>query len=106
MVEMRDSWPIVLGVVLQYVTNAQQRFIVKTVLMSMYVQNYAITLANQLGKHSTNRVLGLKLTDETLNSLREDQVGQLYQLFQETQKPLNPDNPVGENPFQVPTNTQ
>lgn len=78
-------------------------------IMMLYcvrVQNYAITLANQLGKHSTNRVLGLKLSEETLNGLREDQIGQLYQLFLETQKPLDPDNPLGENPFQVNKNVQ
>lgn len=69
------------------------------------MQNYAITLANQLGKYSTNRILGLKLSEERLNSLTEDQVGQLYELFQETQKPFNPDNRFGENPSKVTQTT-
>ena len=36
--------------------------------------------------------------------MREDQIGQLFELFQETQKPVNPENPIGANPH-VSNNT-
>jgi hypothetical protein len=61
--------------------------------------NYAITLAQQLGKRSTNQLFGLKLSEEQLSALNDQQVGQLYELYQETQKPVNVDNPVGHNPM-------
>lgn len=32
-------------------------------------------------------MLGLKLREQQLNELREDQIGQLFELFQEIQKP-------------------
>jgi len=50
-------------------------------------QNYAITLAEQLGKHTTSEALGLKLDEAQLNALRDDQIGQLFELFQEIQNP-------------------
>jgi hypothetical protein len=62
------------------------------------LQNYAVTLAEQLGKRSATKVLGLQLSESQLSALRDDQLGQLFTLFQETQKPVNPDNPLGENP--------
>lgn len=50
-------------------------------------QNYAITLAEQLGKQTTSEALGLKLDEAQLNALRDDQIGQLFELFQEIQNP-------------------
>lgn len=52
----------------------------------MVLQNYATTLAQQLGKYTTHEALGLKLTERQLNELRDDQVGQLFELFQEIQR--------------------
>ena len=51
------------------------------------LQNYAVTLAEQLGKHATHNALGLRLTESQLDELRDDQVGQLFELFQEIQRP-------------------
>jgi len=50
------------------------------------LQNYAVTLAQQLGKLTTDQALGLKLHDQQLGELRDDQIGQLFELFQEIQK--------------------
>ena len=40
-----------------------------------------------MGKFTTHEALGLKLTDKQLNELRDDQIGQLFELFQQIQKP-------------------
>ena len=50
------------------------------------LQNYAVTLGQQLGKYTTHTALGLKLGQQQLNELRDDQIGQLFELFQEIQK--------------------
>ena len=50
------------------------------------LQNYAVTLGQQLGKYTTHSALGLKLGEHQLNELRNDQIGQLFELFQEIQK--------------------
>ena len=44
-------------------------------------------MAQQFGKHTTHQALGLKLSDDQLNNLRGDQIGQLFELFQEIQNP-------------------
>jgi len=60
--------------------------------------DYAITMAKQIGKRSATKQLGIQLNDEHLNDMNEEQVGQLYELFKETQKDIDEDNPLGENP--------
>jgi len=47
-------------------------------------------LAQQLGKYTTHEALGLKLSEQQLSELREDQIGQLFELFQQIQKPSSP----------------
>jgi hypothetical protein len=64
----------------------------------LLLQEYAITLAKQMGAKEAGQKLGLQLTPCQVESLAEDQVGQLYELFKETQKPVDPDNVLGENP--------
>jgi len=44
-------------------------------------------LAQQLGEQATRKALGHKLTDSQLGELRNDQIGQLFELFQEIQSP-------------------
>jgi hypothetical protein len=62
------------------------------------LQDYAITLAKQMGAKEAGQKLGLGLSACQINHLSDDQIGQLYELFQETQKPVDPDNKLGENP--------
>ncbi|XP_070537121.1 succinate dehydrogenase assembly factor 3, mitochondrial-like [Ptychodera flava] len=53
---------------------------------------YANTLVLQMGQGEMSKI-GVHLTEDKVDNLREDQVGQLHELFQETTKP---------NPFQPP----
>ena len=67
---------------------------------SMFLfQNYAIMLAKQIGKKSAHQNLGLNLSGKQLENLGDEQVGQLFELFEETQKSVDPDNSVGANPY-------
>ena len=45
--------------------------------------------------------MGLSLTEEELDNFSEDQLDQLFALYKETQKPVDPDNPLGDNPHVV-----
>lgn len=66
------------------------------------MQDYAITLAKQIGKRSTSQHLGLRLLPDELDKFSPEQVAQLYELFQETQKAIDPDQPLGNNPHLNP----
>jgi len=49
--------------------------------------SYAITLAKQLSKRTAFQSFGLNITEDQLQSFKEEQVVQLYELFQEATKP-------------------
>ncbi len=53
-------------------------------------QNYAITLAKQLGKKSAYATLGVPLKDNQLELMSDEQISQLFDLFQEIQGPTVP----------------
>ena len=44
-------------------------------------------LSSQLGKSATSKQLGLKMSEKDLENLNEEQIGQLYELYQEIQNP-------------------
>ena len=46
-----------------------------------------ITLAKQLSKRTAFQSFGVDLTENQLESFRQEQVGQLWELFQESSKP-------------------
>ncbi|ESO00002.1 hypothetical protein HELRODRAFT_83454 [Helobdella robusta] len=54
---------------------------------------YANTLSKQIGKSAANEKLGLGFSEEELNKLNEEQVGQLFELYQETQRVQGKDVP-------------
>jgi len=53
--------------------------------------SYAITLAKQISKRSAFQSFGIDLQEKQLEDFKEEQVVQLYELFQETTKPPNSD---------------
>jgi len=54
-----------------------------------------------LGKRATSEALGLKLTDKQVNELRDDQIGQLFELFQEIQRPSSASQDATESDRQT-----
>ncbi|GAB1598441.1 succinate dehydrogenase assembly factor 3, mitochondrial-like [Argonauta hians] len=48
---------------------------------------YYVTIAKQLSPKNRSGVLGENLSSEFLDCFTAEQLGQLYELFQETQKP-------------------
>ena len=54
----------------------------------LYLQKYYVTLSSQLlpKQISKTHSLGKDLTFDSLNDLREDQIGQLHELFLEIKK--------------------
>ena len=60
-------------------------------------QTYAVSLSEQLRDKSQQPKFGAALGDK-LDTLKDEQVEQLYELFKEAQKPQDPSNPLGENP--------
>ncbi|ESO94262.1 hypothetical protein LOTGIDRAFT_215760 [Lottia gigantea] len=48
---------------------------------------YYMTLAKQIGRRRANVTVGQNLSSELLNCFNEEQIGQLNELLQETQKP-------------------
>ena len=65
-------------------------------------QNYGVTLAKQLGTRKPGSTFGLTLTKEQYDALNDEQISQLYELFEETNKPVDAENPLGENPMAPP----
>ena len=51
-----------------------------------------------MGRKSGYDRFGIKLSEEDLSKFSEDQIGQLFELYEETQKPTDPKNPHGFNP--------
>ena len=51
--------------------------------------SYAITLAKQLSKRTAFQSFGVDLVEAQLEDFRGEQVVQLYELFQESSKPLS-----------------
>ena len=51
--------------------------------------SYAITLAKQLSKRTAFQSFGVDLVETQLEDFREEQVVQLYELFQESSKPVS-----------------
>lgn len=49
--------------------------------------SYAITLAKQLSKRTAFQSFGVDLSENQLESFREEQIGQLWELFEESTKP-------------------
>ena len=58
-----------------------------------------MALAKQIGMRKPGNKFGTGLTEQQLDLLSEEQVSQLYALFEEVRKPVDPDNPLGENPM-------
>ncbi|XP_064644548.1 succinate dehydrogenase assembly factor 3, mitochondrial-like [Lineus longissimus] len=56
---------------------------------------YCNMLAKQLGKRTKVQTIGADLADDTLGTLTEEQIGQLYELRSESVKPRDPENPFG-----------
>ena len=50
--------------------------------------SYAITLAKQLSKRTAFQSFGVNLKEEQLEDFKAEQVVQLYELFQESTKPI------------------
>lgn len=61
--------------------------------------NYALTMSKQMGRKSGYDRFGVKLSEEDLSKFSEEQIGQLFELYEEMQKPTNPENPLGFNPL-------
>lgn len=57
--------------------------------------SYAITLAKQLSKRTAFQSFGIDLKGDQLEDFKEEQVVQLYELFQESTKPLSDDSSDG-----------
>lgn len=51
-----------------------------------------------MGRKSGFDRFGVKLSEEDLGKFSEDQIGQLFELYEETQKPTDPKHPLGFNP--------
>ena len=51
--------------------------------------SYAITLAKQLSKRTAFQSFGVNLKEEQLEDFKAEQVVQLYELFQESTKPIS-----------------
>merc|ERR1712142_650360 len=51
--------------------------------------SYAITLAKQLSKRTAFQSFGVNLKEEQLEEFKAEQVVQLYELFQESTKPIS-----------------
>lgn len=49
---------------------------------------------------------GTTLTKEQLSTLNDEQVAQLHELYEETQKPVDVDNPPGYNPLDQQPNKE
>ncbi|XP_029638344.1 succinate dehydrogenase assembly factor 3, mitochondrial [Octopus sinensis] len=49
---------------------------------------YYVTIAKQLSHKNRTGVIGENLSSDFLDCFSSEQLGQLYELFQETQKPL------------------
>ena len=49
------------------------------------MQQYAVTLAGQLGRKASYKQLGVPLPEQRLSDMSEEQVGQLFALFREAQ---------------------
>lgn len=52
-----------------------------------------------MGRKSGYDRFGVKLSEEDLSKFSEEQIGQLFELYEEMQKPTNPENPLGFNPL-------
>ena len=65
-------------------------------------QNYGITLAKQLGTKKPGTKFGIGLSEEQYIAFNAEQIAQLYALFEETHKPIDPENPLGEHPMVQP----
>lgn len=63
------------------------------------LQDYAITLAQQVEQKKQDKKFGVKMSEKQVDLLDGDQVHQLYGLYEETQKPVDPDNLLGEDPM-------
>lgn len=76
------EWAVSISVVSLYIAF---------ILLGYNFKNYAQTLMRQLHPKNRGARLGLNLEDK-IESFNEGQVLQLYELFQETKKPLTNDN--------------
>jgi hypothetical protein len=75
--------------------NAEHQFV--PIFMEEW-RNYAVTLAGQLGRKASYKVLGVPLPEERLSDMTEQQIGQLFELFREAQKPLeHPEHPTQDD---------
>jgi len=63
--------------------NAEGQFV--PIFMNEWT-NYAATLAGQLGKKTSYKVLGVPLASERFSEMSDEQVAQLFELFSEAQK--------------------
>lgn len=62
------------------------------------MQKYAITLSQQVGNKKQKGEFGAKLLETDIESLSDEQIVQLHELYKECQKPRDPENPLGYNP--------
>ncbi|XP_071156236.1 succinate dehydrogenase assembly factor 3, mitochondrial-like [Mytilus galloprovincialis] len=53
---------------------------------------YYLTIGKQLAARKKVQTIGVDLSPELLDCFQNDQVAQLYELFKETNKPLNDDD--------------
>lgn len=62
-------------------------------------QSYAIKMASQIKRSTRGKLdIGEHLNESQLEHFSEEQLGQLLQLMEETTKPVNPENPLGDHP--------
>lgn len=59
----------------------------------LFFQKYYILVAKQLTGKQPSNLIGHNLSPEMLDNFREEQLGQLMELFKETQKPKVGDPP-------------
>ena len=66
----------------------------------MLFQKYAVTLSKQIGLKGphTAKTLGEVIKEDQLEAFTDEQLAQLYELYQETKKPLDDSTPTGFDP--------
>ncbi|CAH1776146.1 unnamed protein product [Owenia fusiformis] len=59
---------------------------------------YYATLAKQLAAKTQKQSYGKNLDNRQLDAFNDEQIGQIFELYQESKKPIDPENPLGEAP--------
>jgi len=70
--------------------NAEAQFV--PIFMKEWT-NYATTLAGQLGKKTSYKVLGVPLHAKSFSEMSDEQVAQLFELFNEAQRTSEQETP-------------